>query len=204
MSNWNKPYPYHYTLDDQHPELGYVWNVVTEYINKLCTVKFNNGCCGHTYVEHPDGMISVETEMWFDVKHLSERAIQLCNYVQPDIVCVTIKVGKFANNVTTIYKYDNLGKYEVKVRFYKSPNPNITSYMHDDAEHQFMTPNIRVGEFTGLFGNLIYPDNPIDETTIVESTTTPFTYRNSLWLRLISWLSTPVEPFIHITLPRQR
>lgn len=191
MSNWDKPYPYHYTLDEQHPELEYVWSITTRYLNKFVTTWPGSGNSGHHYVEKSDGIINVEAEMWYDVKCMSDRAMQLCNYETPDLVCVAMIVGEFSNGVTRIFKYDNVNKYKVNVRFYKSVHGNNRSYIHDDDSHQFGDANIRVGEFIGLFGNLINPESPIDETTIVESSNTPFTFWNSFTLWLMSPFNGP-------------
>lgn len=154
MSDWNKPYPYHYTIDDHIPELEYVFDIVKHHINKLLVVYPNSGCYTHSYVENSDGTTSVETTTWYNVKSMSGHATQLCNGEYPDMVCIIMKVGKFSNGVTSLYKYNRVGKYKVNVRFYKSPNPNVANYTNDDSEHQIGTPNIRVGEFVGLFGNL--------------------------------------------------
>lgn len=189
MNNWDKPYPKHYSLDDDHPELEYVWSITTNYINKFITVHSNCGCSGHSYVEKPDGITSVEMEMWYNIKQMSVRAMEMCNYEMPDLVCITMTVGEFVNGETRIYKYNTIKKYKVNVRFYKSANLNHQSYTHDDSPYQFGNPNIRVGEFTGLFGNLLNPDLPIDEATLIENSTTPFTF----WQSLISWLMSSFE-----------
>lgn len=197
MSNWDKPYPYHYTIDECHPELTYVWGITTRNINKFITTYSNTGSSSHHYIEKDDGTINVESEMWYDVKRMSNRAMQLCNYETPDLVCVTMIVGAFANGETRIFKYDNVDKYKVNVRFYKSGNANCSSHTHDDSPHQCGNPNIRVGEFTGLFGNLLHPESPLDESNIVEATDTPFTFWNSFTLWLMSPFNGP-EITVHI------
>lgn len=189
MSSWNKPYPYHYTLDDNYPELDNVWSIATHNINKFVTVYSTAGCSGHSYVENSDGTINVESEMWFEIKNMSEKAMQICNYETANLVCVTMIVGTFENNETRIYKYDNIKKYKVNVRFYKNGDSRCNSYTHDDSPHQFGNPNIRVGEFTGLFGNLLNPNSLIDEDTIIESQTTPFTF----WQILRLYAMSPME-----------
>jgi hypothetical protein len=147
------------------------------------------GCSSHSYVEKENGTISVESEMWYRIKQMSNKAMQMCAYEQPDLLCVTMTVGEFSNDSTRIYKYDDAKKYKVKVRFYKSPNQNHISYAHDDSDHHFGTPNIRVGEYTGLLHNLIHSHNTINENDIVETSSTPFTFWNSVWL----WCISPIE-----------
>lgn len=188
MNNWNKPYPPHYTLDKNHPELKHVKFIATDYFNNYITVFPDGECLGHMYNEKNDGTVSVETEIWYKIKYTSYRALELCKQENADLVCLTITVGEFSNGVTRIYKYDTIEKYKVNVRFYKSQNQHMTSYIHDDSENNITPPNIRVGEFTGLFGNLVNETNDMDETKIVETDSTPFTY----WNRAKLWLFAPV------------
>ncbi len=183
MNDRDKPYPYNYTLNKNYPELRYVHSITAGYLNKFVTVSSHS--YSHRYSEKNDGTVKVESNLWFDIKQMSDKAMQMCNYERPTLMCVIMTVGEFSNGATRIYKYDTIEKYKVYIRFYKPKNQNIISYMNDDSEHG--NDKIRVGEFNGLFGNLINQNN-LEESTLTEADYSPFNWWNSLKL----WLSTPI------------